>query len=86
MKKEDIVNELAKHLLDKRQAKTTVDKLFDIIKAGVERDGKVTISNFGTFKRVKVKASVRHNPKTLQRVDVPEKTKIRFKPSPSLEK
>lgn len=82
MKKEDIVNRLALSLLDKKQSKQTVEEVFAIIKEGLLRDGKVTISNFGTFKLVRTKAAVRHNPKTLERVNVPAKTKVRFKSSP----
>jgi len=84
MKKEDIVNELSKYLLDKKQAKTAVDQVFAVIKKGLDKDGKVTVSNFGTFKKVTAKAVTRHNPKTLEKVTVPAKTKVRFKASPKL--
>jgi nucleoid DNA-binding protein len=84
VRKENIVSRLAEVTLDKKQAKETFEKIFDIIKYGLEKDGKVIISNFGTFIKVKSKPSVRHNPKTLEKVEVPAKIKVRFKPSPAI--
>ncbi|MCL2887924.1 MAG: HU family DNA-binding protein [Elusimicrobia bacterium] len=84
MKKEDIVNKLSLSLLDKKQAAQAFEKVFEIIKEGLERDGKVIISNFGVFTKVRTKPVTRHNPKTLEKVDVPSKIKVRFKSSPAI--
>ncbi|WP_428898493.1 DNA-binding protein HU-beta [Parelusimicrobium proximum] len=84
MRKDDIINKLSRKMLDKAQAKAAFEHIFEIIKEGLEKDGKVVISRFGTFRLVRTRPVVRHNPKTLQAVSVPAKRKIRFKPSDSI--
>jgi len=84
MRKDDIVNELSKTMLDRAAAAAALDKVFEIIKTGIKKDGKAVISNFGSFNLVRQRAVVRHNPKTMQKVSVPEKMKVRFKPSDNI--
>jgi len=84
MNKDDVVRHLMRHIADKKQAKFSVDKVFEIIKHGLHRDGKVVISNFGTFHLKTARPVTRHNPKTMEKVQIPAKQKIRFKPSPNL--
>lgn len=84
MNKDDVVRHLTRHVLDKKQAKSSVDKVFEIIKHGLKRDGKVVISNFGTFQLKTARPVQRHNPKTGEKVQVPAKQKVRFKPSANL--
>ena len=84
MNKDDVIRHLTRHVLDKKQAKISVDKVFEIIKHGLKRDGKVVISNFGTFHLKTARPVTRHNPKTLEKVQVGEKKKVRFKASPNL--
>ena len=84
MRKDDIINRLSLTLLDKKSAARAFDKVLEIIKEGLEKDGKVVISNFGVFTKVRTRPGVRHNPKTLEKVDVPAKTKVRFKSSPAI--
>ena len=43
MNKDDVIRHLTRHVLDKKQAKISVDKVFEIIKHGLLRDGKVVI-------------------------------------------
>ena len=80
MNKDDVIRHLTRHVLDKKQAKISVDKVFEIIKHGLQRDGKVVISNFGTFHL----KTARRNPKTGEKVQVPAKKKVRFKASANL--
>ena len=35
MNKDDVIRHLTRHVLDKKQAKTSVDKVFEIIKHGL---------------------------------------------------
>lgn len=84
MNKDDVSRHLAKQLLDKKQAKASVDKVFEIIKHGLQRDGKVVISNFGSFNLKTARPVTRRNPKTGAKVEVPAKQKVRFKPSENL--
>ena len=81
MNKDDVIRHLTRHVLDKKQAKMSVDKVFEIIKHGLNRDGNVVISNFGTFHLKTARPVMRHNPKTGEKVQVPAKQKVRFKPS-----
>ena len=64
MNKDDVIRHLTRHVLDKKQAKISVDKVFEIIKHGLQRDGKVVISNFGTFHLKTALPVTRRNPKT----------------------
>lgn len=84
MNKDDVTRHLTRHVLDKKKAKFMVDKVFEIIIHGLKRDGKVVISNFGTFHLKTAQPVTRHNPKTLEKVQIPAKPKIRFKPSANL--
>lgn len=86
MNKDDVVRHLSRYVLDKKQAKISVDKVFEIIKHGLKRDGKVVISNFGSFQLKTALPVTRHNPKTGEKVQAPAKKKVRFKASPKLTK
>ena len=81
MNKDDVIRHLTRKVIDKKLAKTAVDGVFDIIKHGLKRDGKVVISNFGSFQLKVARPVTRHNPKTGEKVQVPAKEKVRFKPS-----
>lgn len=48
---------------------------------GVADDGKVSISRFGTFKRVVTNERQCYNPVLKKKVNVPSRVKIRFIPS-----
>ncbi len=84
MNKDDVSRHLARHILDRKQAKLSVDKVFEIIKHGLQRDGKVVISNFGSFYLKTARPVQRRNPKTGAKVQVPAKQKVRFKPSSNI--
>ena len=84
MNKDDVIRHLTRTMLDKKQAKSAVDKVFEIIKHGLKRDGKVVISNFGSFHLKTARPVQRHNPKTGEKVQVPSKQKVRFKPSENI--
>ncbi|MBR4591784.1 MAG: HU family DNA-binding protein [Elusimicrobiaceae bacterium] len=81
MNKEDVIRHLTRKLVDKKLAKTAVESVFAIIKHGLKRDKKVVISNFGSFQLKTARPVTRHNPRTLEKVQIPAKQKIRFKPS-----
>ena len=68
MNKDDVIRHLTRHVLDKKQAKMSVDKVFEIIKHGLKTARPVT----------------RRNPKTGDKVQVPAKEKVRFKPSENI--
>lgn len=84
MNKEDIIQELSKHLFDKKQAKTAVEITIDIMKAALKNGDKVVLSNFGTFKTKESRPINLKNPKTGQDIPVPSKKRIRFKASENI--
>ena len=84
MNKDDEIRHLTRRVLDRKQAKMAVDSVFEIIKHGLKRDGKVVISNFGSFQLKTARPVMRHNPKTGEKVHVPAKQKVRFKPSENI--
>ena len=84
MNKEDIIQELSKHLFDKKQAKIAVEKTIDIMKVALQKGDKVVLSNFGTFKTKDSRPINLKNPKTGKEIPVPSKTRIRFKPSKNI--
>ena len=71
MNKDDVIRHLTRHVLDKKQAKMSVDTVFEIIKHGLKRDGKVVISNFGTFHLKTARPVTRRNPKRVKRCKFP---------------
>jgi nucleoid DNA-binding protein len=84
MNKENIINELAKRLYDKKQARAAVDNTLEIIRAALKKGEKVVISNFGTFKTKESMPIKLKNPITGEAVPVPSKTRVRFKPSENI--
>ncbi len=84
MNKEDIIQELSKHLFDKKQAKAAVESTIKIMKDALKKGDKVVLSNFGTFKTKESKPISLKNPKTGKEIPVPAKTRIRFKASENI--
>ena len=58
-----------------------VDIILNEIKRALRRGDGVELRNFGTWRVKTQKASIRRNPKTSQKVAVPEKKVIRWKQS-----
>jgi len=81
MHKNDIIRHLTRKVVDKKLAKLAVDSVFEIIQHGLKRDGKVAIVGFGSFQLKTARPVTRHNPKTMEKVKIPAKKKIRFKAS-----
>ena len=84
MNKEDVIRHLTRTVLDGKQARFAVDRIFEIIKHGVRRDGKVVISNFGTFHLRVLRAGPRRNPKTGEKVQMPARQRVHFKASKNI--
>ena len=70
--------------ISKKEAKLVIDAVLDGIRDGIVNEGKVTLVGFGTFELTKRSARVARNPKTGERIDVPEKTVPKFRPSAAL--
>jgi integration host factor beta subunit len=65
--------------LTKKQTEIVVDTVFDSIKEALVSGEKIEIRGFGNFKPKSRKPRKARNPKTGEKVDVPEKKVLHFK-------
>lgn len=65
--------------LTRKQTEIVVDTVFESIKEALVRGEKIEIRGFGNFKPKKRKPRRARNPKTGEKVDVPEKRVLHFK-------
>ena len=84
MNRLDIIKAVAKVLTTKGEATRAVETTFDTIREALNKDEKVVISNFGTFRVKHRKQRQGRNPKTGESVMVPERKGVRFKASKNL--
>jgi nucleoid DNA-binding protein len=84
MNRKDIIDAVAEVLDTKQAAIRAVDTTFEAIRAGLNRDRKVLISSFGTFRVRHRRPRQGRNPKTGAPVSVPPRSGIRFKASRQL--
>ena len=85
MNKGDLIESVASHLNEsKAQATKIVDAVLDGISQGVQRDGKVTITGFGSFERKERAARTGINPATRQPIEIKASKTINFRPSQTL--
>ena len=68
----------------KKQAHDAVDAVFGAITKALSRGEEVSVAGFGTFRAVKVKARMGHNPKTGQKLQIPASVKPKFKAGKAL--
>jgi integration host factor subunit alpha len=64
--------------LDNTQSDRLLRRWFSIINEGLERDGRVRVSKFGTFKLHAVKERSGINPRTREAIAIPAHTKVVF--------
>ena len=81
MKKADLVNEIAKIILTKKEAAMAIEIFLGTIKKTLKKRDKVYLFGFGTFSVVKRKARIGRNPKTGQKVKIAAKVIPKFKPA-----
>ena len=65
-------------------SRLVVDAMFEILATELQKGNSIQIRGFGTFGFKTYKARKAKIPKTGEIIDVPEKTKIFFKPSDAL--
>ena len=68
----------------KKQARIAVEAVFEAITKSLSRGEEVSIAGFGTFRAVKVKARMGHNPKTGQKIQIPASIRPKFKAGKAL--
>jgi DNA-binding protein HU-beta len=81
MKKTDLVNEVAKVTLTKKEAAEAIEIFLSVIKRTLKKRDKIFISGFGTFSTVKRKARKGRNPKTGETIKIAVKFTPKFKPA-----
>src|SRR5210317_2014626 len=86
MTKKEIVKTISEEIgLTQLKTKEIVQKTFDAIVETLVEDGRIELRNFGVFEVKKRAARKARNPRTGQRVDVPEKYVVTFKPGKEME-
>ena len=82
MNKSNIVDFVSK-TTGQTKAKSTlaVNAVLEAIKSGLVAGDKIKLTNFGSFDTDIRKAYIGHNPGTQEKIEVPEKIVVKFKPS-----
>ncbi len=85
--KKEIINSIYMQLgFSKKITEHLLEDFLSIILKEIIKNGKVKISNFGTFILRYKKSRVGRNPKTLEKKVISERNVILFKPSKELKK
>jgi len=84
MKKDDIINELAKVLDSKKEAKAVLESLLACITDALKKGEKITLTGFGTFEVSNRKARKGRNPQTGEPIDIKASRVPRFVPGKTL--
>ena len=86
MTKKEIVKTISEEIgLTQLKTKEIVQKTFDAIVETLVEDGRIELRNFGVFEVKRRAARKARNPRTGDRVDVPEKFVVTFKPGKEME-
>ena len=84
--KKEIVKTISEEIgLTQLKTKEIVQKTFDAIVETLVRDRRIELRNFGVFEVKKRAARKARNPRTGEKVDVPEKYVVTFKPGKEME-
>jgi len=78
MNKGDLVNEVAKVVSTKKEAKAAVDCIFSTITKTLKKKDTITLVGFGTFKVNKLKARKGRNPQTGETIKIKAKKVPKF--------
>ena len=84
MNKGDLINEVAKVVSTKKEAKEPVDCFFSSITKGLKNGDTVTLVGFGTFKVTQRKARKGRNPQTGEEIKIKASKAAKFTPGKSL--
>src|SRR6185312_14988340 len=84
--KKEIVRQIAERIgLTQLKTKDIVQQTFDAIVETLLEVGRIELRNFGVFEVKQRKARKARNPRTGERVDVPPKNVVTFKPGKEME-
>ena len=86
MTKKEIVKQISERIgLTQLKTKEIVQQTFDAIVETLLEVGRIELRNFGVFEVKQRKARKARNPRTGDRVDVPPKNVVTFKPGKEME-
>lgn len=86
MTKKEIVKQISERIgLTQLKTKEIVQQTFDAIVDTLIEVGRIELRNFGVFEVKRRRARKARNPKTGERVDVPPKNVVTFKPGKEME-
>jgi nucleoid DNA-binding protein len=84
--KKEMARTIAEELdLRQSQVQEIIQRVFDGITETLEQEGRIELRNFGVFQVKKRKPRKAHNPRTLEKVKVPAKMVVTFKPGREME-
>ncbi|MCM1369936.1 MAG: HU family DNA-binding protein [Candidatus Amulumruptor caecigallinarius] len=87
MNKTDLVNEIAaKAQLNKVNAKAALDATLESIAQALSNEDKVQLIGFGTFMIVEKPERSGINPRTKEKITIPARKVVKFKPAAELGK
>ncbi len=70
----------------RNDVRAVIDCCFDTITNVLEMDGKVSLAGFGTFSVVEKEARTGINPQTKEKIQIPARKVVKFKPAAELAK
>lgn len=87
MNKTDLINEIAaKAGLSKADARKSLEATLESIEQALANDDKVQLIGFGTFSVVEKEARTGINPRTKEKIEIPARKVVKFKPAADLAK
>ena len=87
MNKTELINEIAaKAECNKAVAKATLEATLDAIAEALKKEDKVALIGFGTFSVVEKEARTGINPRTKEKIEIPARKVVKFKPGSELGK
>lgn len=82
MNKSDLIKSVAQETgVTQEVAKKVITATFETIEKETMENGRVAIAEFGVFKKHESAARAGVNPSTLEKIQIPAKTTMKFKPS-----
>lgn len=87
MNKTDLINEIAaKAGLSKADARKSLEATLESIEQALANNDKVQLIGFGTFSVVEKEARTGINPRTKEKIEIPARKVVKFKPAADLAK
>ncbi|MCM1319558.1 MAG: HU family DNA-binding protein [Muribaculaceae bacterium] len=87
MNRTDLINEIAaKAGISKTNAKAALDATLESIAQALANEDKVSLIGFGTFSVITKEARTGINPRTKEKIEIPARKAVKFKPSTELGK